>query len=325
MNSIAIPGTSKYQDTIFGKAKSIWKLCKTNIETTDSAGNVVSADNNIISENTEPAGIVAACENVQESCCEPSLAKEIQVLRKGVTYLIYLGQAGYIIKSASGSLIGIDLYLSNCLERYDGFKRLMPCILKPEETALDYVVASHAHYDHFDVDAMPGIMANGRTKLFASKNCAAEVERLGIRQDAVTYIERGRTYAAGDAQITCVFCDHGKAAPDAVGLIISVDGKKLYFAGDTRLRTDEAEKLLKLGPFNVMVAPINGAFGNLNEDEMVTLCSVIRPNLAIPSHYWCFAEHGGNPGLFIKIIKERLPEQKYMLMAQGEIYKLCAE
>ena len=33
----------------------------------------------------------------------------------GKTYLFSTGQAGFIIKSKSGQLLGIDLYLSDCV------------------------------------------------------------------------------------------------------------------------------------------------------------------------------------------------------------------
>ena len=52
----------------------------------------------------------------------------------GNTFLFCLGQAGFIIKSASGQLLGIDLYLSECVERVEGhigFKRLLPKLLEP--------------------------------------------------------------------------------------------------------------------------------------------------------------------------------------------------
>ena len=37
----------------------------------------------------------------------------------GKTYIFSLGQAGFIIKSKSGQLLAIDLYLSDCVERIE--------------------------------------------------------------------------------------------------------------------------------------------------------------------------------------------------------------
>ena len=40
--------------------------------------------------------------------------------------LFYVNQAGYVIKTKNGTTLGLDLYLSDCVERFDGFKRLAP-------------------------------------------------------------------------------------------------------------------------------------------------------------------------------------------------------
>ena len=58
--------------------------------------------------------------------------------------LFFAGQAGFIIETTNGYRIGIDLYLSDCCERYFGFKRLMPYLYNPMHMKLDLIVATHA-------------------------------------------------------------------------------------------------------------------------------------------------------------------------------------
>ena len=72
--------------------------------------------------------------------------------------LTFAGQAGFMIESKKGYKIGVDLYLSDCCDRYFGFKRLMPYLYNPLQLNLDLLVATHAHYDHFDPDSVPNIM-----------------------------------------------------------------------------------------------------------------------------------------------------------------------
>ena len=60
----------------------------------------------------------------------------------GKTYLFSVGQAGFIIKSANGQLLAIDLYLSDCVERIEGnagFKRLLPKILSPYDINYNFI------------------------------------------------------------------------------------------------------------------------------------------------------------------------------------------
>ena len=92
----------------------------------------------------------------------------------GQTHLFYVGQAGFILKSKSGQTLALDLYLSDCGERFEGhigFKRLLPRMLNPQEVIFDYIIATHPHFDHYDVDSMPFLMSNPYTRLFASVDC----------------------------------------------------------------------------------------------------------------------------------------------------------
>lgn len=244
--------------------------------------------------------------------------KILKEVNEGKSYLFFLGQAGFIIKTFTGKTIAIDLYLSDCGERKYGFKRLMPKLLNPDEISFDCLIATHAHYDHFDVDAIPSLLSNGQTKLICALDCKNELLNLDISPSQITYMVKGDHLKIIGIDIKAVFCDHGLDTPYAIGLVIDFDGKRLYFAGDTSLRLDKAQELAEFGPFDIMIAPINGAFGNMNESEAVTLCSALKPKLIIPCHYWNWAEHGGNPGLFVRILEERLPNQKYLLMRMGE-------
>lgn len=245
----------------------------------------------------------------------------------GKTHLFSLGQAGFIIKSASGQLLGIDMYLSNCVEREEGhmgFKRLLPQILKPQDIEFDCIVATHPHYDHFDIDAMPELMKNEKTKLFASINCAKEIEtrNLQITSEKIKYIKPGELYTEGDFIFDFIPCDHGQGAPDAVGVVVTVDGKKICEVGDTCLRLDWIDMYQKKGSFDVLIAPINGAFGNLNEIDCAKLSGMLSPKVTIPCHYGMFASHGGNPGLFYDVMRNKYPNNKMILMVQGEEFIL---
>lgn len=250
-----------------------------------------------------------------------SLASRIMTAPLGQTHLFSLGQAGYVIKSKSGQLLGIDLYLSECVERVEGhigFKRLLPHILAPFDLVFDFLIATHAHYDHFDMDSMPQLMSNNSTKLFCSITCKDEVERLKMLHNNISYIKPSDKYSCGDFNLSFVNCDHGKGAPDAVGVIITIDGKNILEVGDTCFHADFKNEYLNQGPLDVLIAPINGAYGNLNESECSLLSKLLSPKLTIPCHYGMFASHGGNPGLFLQIMKNECPNNKIAILQLGE-------
>lgn len=239
----------------------------------------------------------------------------------GKTHLFSVGQAGYLIKSSSGQLLGIDLYLSECVERMEGhigFKRLLPKLLQPFDLKLDVVIATHAHFDHFDIDSIPQILSSHNTKLLAAADCKELIEKLRLNSSQVTYVVPGLSVKVGDFNIHFIDCDHGDATPDAVGVIVEVDGKRILETGDTCLHLDWVDEYKKYGPIDVMIAPINGAYGNLNEQECAELSGQVKPEVTIPCHYGMFASHGGNPGRFMDFMRQQYPDNAFLLMAQGE-------
>lgn len=239
----------------------------------------------------------------------------------GATHLISMGQAGYIVKSQQGQTLGIDLYLSECVELvegHDGYHRLMPQIVEPQDLQLDVVIATHFHRDHFDIDAMPELMANGRTRLFCAYDCREDVKRLGIDESRVTYVKPGDHHKVGDFAILFIHSDHGAGAPQEVGVLLTVDGKNILEVGDTSLHLDWKDEYLSAGPLDVLIAPINGAYGNLNEQEQVTLTKALEPKLNVPCHFGMFASHGGHPGLWRDLILQQIPGQKYKIFTMGE-------
>ena len=248
-------------------------------------------------------------------------ATKVLTTRNNETQIFSVGQAGYIIKSKSGQLLAIDLYLSECVERLEGhigFKRLLPKILNPFDIVFDCVIATHEHWDHFDVDAIPQMMSNNHTKLFASVDCEALIKNAGMTNNNTTYVKPGDSAVCGDFKLDFINCDHGKGAPDAVGVIVTVDGKRILEVGDTCLRLDRVDEYLSKGTIDVFIAPVNGEFGNLNERECAELADAIKPKLIIPCHYGMFASHKGNPGLFYDIMTTDFPDNKFCFLQMGE-------
>lgn len=239
----------------------------------------------------------------------------------GRTELFWLGQAGFVIKSATGKLLGIDLYLSECVEPIEGhvgYHRLMPQIVEPEELQLDVIIATHFHRDHFDIDAMPQLMANGKTQLYCAYDCKDDVERLCLDKSRTTFVKPGDKAECAGFKIDFINSDHGVGAPLEVAPIVVVDSKTILETGDTSLHIDWKDEYLKEGPLDVLIAPINGAYGNLNEQDNVTLTKILQPQLTVPCHFGMFASHGGNPGLWKELVEQQLPAQHYKLFTMGE-------
>ena len=236
--------------------------------------------------------------------------------------LFATGQAGFIIKSSSGQLLAIDLYLSNCVERVEGhkgFKRLLPQILDPSALTFDYIICTHPHLDHFDIDAVPEMVSKG-SKLLCSVDCEKLIHQLQMEYYSpfITYVKPGDKVEDGDFDITFVNCDHGTGALDAVGVVVKVDGKTIYEVGDSCLRLDRVNEISR--PLDILISPINGMYGNMNSDDTAKLAETLQPGLTIPCHYGMFASHGGDLNRFYDVMTEK--QLPLLIMQQGEVYKL---
>ena len=250
-----------------------------------------------------------------------SFCESLKTAASGSTHLFSVGQAGFILKSQNGKTLGIDLYLSECVEPvegHDGYHRLMPQIVDAKNLDLDIVIATHFHRDHFDIDSMADLMANGKTRLFCAYDCEEDVQKLGLDESRVEYVKPGDHYDIEGYDIYFIHSDHGAGAPKEVGVLITVDGKKILEVGDTSLHLDWMDEYLSAGPLDVLIAPINGAYGNLNEQEQVALTKALEPELTVPCHFGMFASHGGHPGIWRELILEKIPGQKYKIFTLGE-------
>ena len=242
---------------------------------------------------------------------------------KGETCLYSLGQAGFIVKNKSGNMLAIDPYLSDCVEELEGhigFKRLLPKIVQPAELELDVIIATHAHLDHYDKDSIPDLIKPSETRLFASDGCKEYAIEQGLDQTRVQYVAPGDKVNFGGFDIEFIPCDHGDAAPDAFGVIIETDGRVICETGDTCLREDYKGSYLSRGSLDILIAPINGAYGNMDEKDCARLAELVKPRVTIPCHYGMFASHGGDIGRFYEIMREK--NFNVNLMAQGEIMYL---
>lgn len=237
----------------------------------------------------------------------------------GELAVCWLGQAGFLLRDGQGTELVIDPYLSNCGERIRGFKRLSPMLLRPGDMSPDYYITTHLHFDHFDYDAIPEIVKNSRHTLFLGpSSCCGKLSELGAER--CSRLDRGDVYEDGRVSIRGVLADHGDMAPDAIGVLLEMGGCRLYFSGDTAFHE---ELFLEIAGFRPDVAAlsVNGRFGNLNSAEGARAAALCGARYAIPCHFWTFAEHGGDPGEFCRLL---LQEEgcKPLCFRQGEVQVL---
>jgi len=213
----------------------------------------------------------------------------------GRVAVVWLGQAGFMIKNSKKTVFTIDPYLSDCAEREFGFKRLAAAVVTPEMLSTDVLIASHEHLDHFDVDAMPVLIQNTRKKIVCSPAAAAECKKLRGDNEKLVALSEGEKVSVDGTVFTAVYADHGDLAPDSIGVLIDSGDIAVYYSSDTAYRPEEIAESLGCIP-DLAILPINGMYGNLDAYEAAKLAERLKIKTVIPCHFWTFKEHNGENG-----------------------------
>jgi L-ascorbate 6-phosphate lactonase len=255
-----------------------------------------------------------------------SLFRQMQDTRvePGTIAVWSLGQAGYIYKLPSGQSVLIDPYVTDYASRKLGanFKRLMPSLIDPWELNWLDIAAyliTHHHEDHLDAECLRA-MAASTFPFYAPPETVSRLEEMGLSKDRCHALHEGDVAVLENFVIAAVAADHGEMAPDAVGFIVRAEGKAIYHMGDTcylgKRFLDNCAGL----SIDLLLAPINGKYGNMNEREAAEATRLINPSRVSPCHFWMLpANSGGDPLLFVESVKSLAPRTVPFLFRQGEL------
>jgi L-ascorbate 6-phosphate lactonase len=231
----------------------------------------------------------------------------------------WLGQAGFVFKDSAGTIVGVDPYLTDSVEKnWDGFKRLMAPIVTPEEYAPDIYLATHWHEDHLDIDAVPAILNNGKSVLLSPQTSIDRVQPLDVPKSSYRLFKEGDKTEIKGISLEAVYADHGTMVPDSIGIYMIMEGVKIYIVGDTAYVPRVVEQAASFHP-DIIIPPINGENGNLNSIEAARLAGDGGAKTVVPCHFWTFAEHRGDPQEFHDQARKLAPDTNVLIFCQGEI------
>jgi L-ascorbate metabolism protein UlaG (beta-lactamase superfamily) len=157
----------------------------------------------------------------------------------------------------------------------------------PESLKADLILVSHAHGDHVGDSAA---IAHRTGALVA---CNFEMGNWYIANGIENVIQgnTGGWYQGEFIDIKWTIAFHSSSFPDGTyggqpnGFIIRVDGKVIYFAGDTALFGDMS--LIGDEGIDLAFLPI-GDFFTMGIEDSIKATKLIRPKYVIPMHYNTF-------------------------------------
>lgn len=179
----------------------------------------------------------------------------------------------------------VEVFTQNSIRISGGNGKIYidPFRMREEPKDADYILITHDHYDHFSPEDIAKV-CKPETVLVAPvkmQSKAKEVSGKVARIETVTPGEH-RTIDGLDLETVPSYNSlkpfHTKGA-GWVGYIISVNGKRIYVAGDT-----DATKEAKEVKCDIALVPIGGTY-TMNAKQAAELVNEIKPEVAIPVHY----------------------------------------
>lgn len=153
-------------------------------------------------------------------------------------------------------------------------------IVVDDPVAADYILITHAHQDHFSPDDIEKLVKKD-THIVCPKKVAKK-----LKDYSVKVVKPGDTVRLEGIELEAVaayslgFPSHPKGSGN-VGYIITIDGQRIYHAGDT----DLVEEIKSIQNIDVALVPIDGGNLTMKTEEAAELINIIKPKIAIPMHY----------------------------------------
>ena len=144
----------------------------------------------------------------------------------------------------------------------------------------DYSLVTHEHGDHFDRTAIKTLSGEG-TKLITNKRCAemigygqvmANGEKTKIAKDITIEAVPAYNTTEGRQQF------HPKGRDN--GYIITVEGLRIYVAGDT----EDIPEMAGIKDIDVAFMPCNQPY-TMTTEQLVKAARIVKPKVLFPYHY----------------------------------------
>ena len=157
-----------------------------------------------------------------------------------------------------------------------------PYLIKEETHDADYILITHEHYDHFDIESIRNI--SKENTLIIIPNSMAKKVLYQVNPNNIRGVNPNEEYTIEGLSISTIPSyntnkDFHKKEYKWVGYLVNIEDKIIYVAGDTDIT--EENKQVKC---DIAFVPIGGTY-TMDYKEAAELINTIKPETVIPIHY----------------------------------------
>lgn len=151
----------------------------------------------------------------------------------------------------------------------------------------DLVLITHDHFDHLS-EADVKKVVSPESVVVAPPPCQGQLKGLSVKE--VRSIQGGQKIQVGGVEVEAIPAHnvnkfrtpgnpfHPKGT--GVGYILTIEGKRIYHAGDT----DQIPEMAAAKGVDVALLPVSGTYV-MTAQEAVEAVKIIQPKVAIPMHF----------------------------------------
>lgn len=191
------------------------------------------------------------------------------------TKITWLGHNAWAIE-ASKTAILIDPFLDD--------SPTSP--MKAADVSADFILLSHGHSDHLG-DTVAIAQRTGATVL-ANFEVGQWLEKQGLKGDKIVGMNPGGGIQQPFGHVKFTVAHHSSSMPDGTyggvpgGFLLTMEGKRLYFACDTALFSDM--KLIGAVGLELAVLPIGDLY-TMGPEDSIEAVKLLGPKRVVPCHF----------------------------------------